>query len=237
MTSRLIKSIFIFLIFSIAVPAYCFPPEHVVLLHGLARTSNSMKSLENYLKDHGYQVLNIDYPSRKYQVSELANMIRKEVIAKTADAKKIHFITHSMGGIVLRYIQKENSLPNLGRVVMLSPPNQGSEVVDKLKNFRLFEWINGPAGKQLGTDKNSMCQKLGKASFELGVITGDISINWINSYLIPGKDDGKVSVESAKIEGMADFLVVHATHPLIMNDKSVMKQCAYFLREGTFKRN
>jgi triacylglycerol lipase len=76
-----------------------------------------------------------------------------------------------------------------------------------------FKSINGPAGKQLGTGENSICRALGKVKFELGIITGDGSINWINSLIIPGKDDGKVSIESAKVEGMTDFLALF-TYPI-----------------------
>lgn len=191
--------------------ALCTPSEHIVLLHGLARTSSSMKSLQTFFEKQNYHVLNIDYPSRKHEIATLARIVRKEVAEKTAHAEKVHFITHSMGGIILRYIQKHDPLPNLGRVVMLSPPNHGSEVVDKLGSLRLFELINGPAGKQLGTGKEGIWRKLGEVEFEAGIITGDRSINWINSMMIPGKDDGKVSIESAKVEGMADFLLF--THP------------------------
>lgn len=208
--------------------------EHVVLLHGLARTSSSMNKLAKHLSNQGYQVVNIDYPSRKYQLSELAKIVRKEVISKTTGADKIHFVTHSMGGIIVRFMQKYDPLPNLGRVVMLSPPNRGSEVVDFLNDTWFFESINGPAGKQLGTGESSICRTLGKVIFELGIITGDRSINWINSFIIPGRDDGKVSIESAKVEGMADFLVVHVSHPFIMNDKAVMTQCVHFLQNGHF---
>jgi pimeloyl-ACP methyl ester carboxylesterase len=222
--------------FLMAGQTYGAPTEHVILLHGLARTNNSMNRLAKHLSDQGYQVVNIDYPSRKYQLAELAGIVRKEVISKTTGANKIHFITHSMGGIIVRFMQKHDPLPNLGRVVMLSPPNRGSEVVDFLSDLWFFESINGPAGKQLGTGENSICRALGKANFELGVITGDRSINWINSLIIPGKDDGKVSIERAKVEGMADFLVVHVSHPFIMNDKIVMAQCIHFLRNGHFKK-
>ncbi len=234
--SRLIKTLFFFLILLTAHQVFAGPAEYVVLLHGLARTSNSMNKMERYLSGQGYRVVNIDYPSRKYPLSELAKIIKKEVISKTTGACKIHFVTHSMGGIIVRFIQKNDPLPNLGRVVMLSPPNNGSEVVDLLGNLWFFEKINGPAGKQLGTDKNGICRSLGRANFDVGVITGDRSINWINSLIIPGNDDGKVSLESAKVEGMADFLIVHASHPFIMNDKTVMIECAHFLRNGRFTK-
>lgn len=168
-------------------------------------------------------------------MSELARIVRKEAISNTTGAEKIHFVTHSMGGIIVRFIQKNDPLLNLGRVVMLSPPNRGSEVVDFLSNLWFFESIHGPAGKQLGTGKNGICKTLGKVNFELGVITGDKSINWINSIIIPGKDDGKVSTESARVEGMADFFIVHVSHPFIMNDKTVKAECVHFLRNGHFK--
>jgi triacylglycerol lipase len=218
----------------IAVQADAIPREHVVLLHGLARTSDSMKNLEQALATEGYQVLNIDYPSRKYDISELAKIIRKEIAFKTSGAEKVHFVTHSMGGIIVRYIEKYDPLPNIGRVVMLSPPNHGSEVVNFLGDTWLFGSINGPAGKQLGTDQNSIPKQLGSVNFETGIITGDRSINWINSLIIPGEDDGKVSVENAKVEGMADFIVVHVSHPFIMKDKPVITKCISFLRSGHF---
>jgi hypothetical protein len=196
-----------------------------------------MARLEKYLSVRGYRVVNIDYPSRKHRIDELAKMVRQEVVANTTNGEKIHFITHSMGGIILRTIQQNDPLPNLGRVVMLSPPNQGSEVVDALGNLSLFGFINGPAGREIGTDEQSVPRQLGKIDFELGVITGDRSINWINSLLIPGKDDGKVSIERARIEGMADFRVEHVSHPFIMKDEKVMKECLHFLRNGFFSTN
>ncbi|MBN1613849.1 MAG: alpha/beta fold hydrolase [Deltaproteobacteria bacterium] len=218
----------------IASPVESMNREQVVLLHGLARTSLSMEDLATILAREGYQVWNIDYPSRKYPIPELAKIVREEVSLKTAGAESIHFITHSLGGIVLRYLQKHDPLPNIGRVVMLSPPNQGSEVVDVLRDTWPFEFINGPAGRQLGTDAKSTPRSLGRVNFETGVITGDRSINWINSLIIPGDDDGKVSVERARVEGMVDFHVVHVSHPFIMKDKNVIANCLHFLREGRF---
>ncbi len=231
---RGINFVLILLLISLAAPACSFPAESLVLLHGLARTSASMDRLERFLTDRGYRVVNIDYPSRKHQIIELAEIVRKEAAARTGNDEKVHFVTHSMGGIVLRCMQENNPLPNLGRVVMLSPPNHGSELVDALENLWLFEFVNGPAGKELGTGETSISKKLGKIDFELGVITGDRSINWINSLIIPGDDDGKVSVESAKVDGMADFLVVHVSHPFIMKNGAVMDKCLHFIEKGCF---
>jgi len=141
-----------------------------------------------------------------------------------------------LGGIVLRYYLKENQLHNLGRVVMLSPPNQGSELVDNLRDNILFKIVTGPSGQQLGTASSSVPITLGPVDFELGIIVGNRSLNLILSHLIPGEDDGRVSVERSKVEGMADFLIVPQAHPFIMNSPEVIEQTVYFLEHGRFLR-
>jgi hypothetical protein len=210
--------------------------EQVILLHGLCRTSRSMVKMESALTEAGYKVRNVDYPSRSAPIEKLADdAIGKAVSDCQKDgATKIDFVTHSLGGILVRSYLARHAIPNLGRVVMLAPPNQGSEVVDKLGWLFLFKWLNGPAGNELGTDKNSTPNKLGPANFPVGIIAGDRSINWINSLLIPGSDDGKVSVERTKLPGMGDHIVIHTTHPFIMKNHEVIRQTIQFLRTGNF---
>ncbi len=145
-------------------------------------------------------------------------------------------MTHSLGGILVRCYFSRNDEPRLGRVVMLGPPNKGSEVVDVLKDWSLFRKINGPAGSELGTGSRSVPKRLGPVTFELSVIAGDRSINWINSLMIPGPDDGKVSVESTKVDGMKEHVVVHRTHPCIMKAKESIELTIRFLRSGSFKK-
>ena len=211
--------------------------EHVILLHGLARSSHSMSKMEKVLSTAGYKVTNIGYPSRKHPVEDLAEIVKGKIEEVSDEEDTLHFVTHSLGGILVRYIQKHDPLENLGKVVMLSPPNQGSEVVDKLGDWKLFQWINGPAGSQLGTEDGGLLKSLGAVDFELGIITGDRSINLILSLMIPGKDDGKVSVEKAKIEGMDDFIVLHTTHPFIMKNKTTIRHTIHFLHSGQFDRS
>jgi triacylglycerol lipase len=211
--------------------------ENVILLHGLCRTSRSMTKIERVLTQVGYTVHNVDYPSRTAHIQKLADdAIRKAVADCREDgATKIDFVTHSMGGILVRSYLSRHSVPDLGRVVMLAPPNQGSEVVDKLGGWFFFKWINGPAGNELGTDKNSTPNQLGPANYPLGIIAGDRSINWINSLaMIPGPDDGKVSVKRAQIAGMSDFKVIHTTHPFIARNNEVIRQTMAFLQTGKF---
>ena len=210
--------------------------DGVILLHGLARTSASMEKIEAALTDAGYIVANIDYPSRTAPIAKLAEDTISAALASEAlrDCERIHFVTHSLGGILVRSYFSEYTEPRLGRVVMLGPPNQGSEVVDKLKSWTLFQKLNGPAGSELGTDSDSTPNQLGAVDFELGIIAGDRSINWINSLMIPGQDDGKVSVESTKVKGMTDHIVIQATHPYLMKNKTAIRQTLTFLNTGKF---
>ena len=209
----------------------------VILLHGLARTPRSMRPLEAPLRARGYQVHNLGYPSTRHDIETLAREHLAPALREIASgASSVHFVTHSMGGILVRCLLRDAPLPQLGRVVMLSPPNRGSEVVDRLAGLPLFRWINGPAGVQLGTGAGGMPHQLGAAAFPVGVITGNRSINLLLSLLIPGANDGKVSVERARLEGMADFLVMPHTHPLIMRSPAVHHQVLHFLEHGNFSR-
>ncbi|MCK4556652.1 MAG: alpha/beta hydrolase, partial [Candidatus Aminicenantes bacterium] len=182
------------------------------------------------------RVINVDYPSTEHPIEYLAENVLGEIIERftTDSGIKIHFVTHSMGGIIVRYYLNHHNLDSLGRVVMLSPPNQGSELVDHLRDTYLYKKKNGPSGQQLGTDKESVPLSLGPVDFELGVITGSLSFNPASSMVLPGPDDGIVSVESAKIEGMTDFIVMPNSHTFIMKSKSVIKQIIHFLENGEF---
>jgi len=211
--------------------------DYVVLLHGLTRTNRSMAKLEKKLSQYGYKIINLDYPSTKHSIEFLAEEYFSRVVERFSKVPgtKIHFVTHSLGGIIVRYYLKHHQLSNLGRVVMLSPPNQGSEAVDYMKDTLIFKKINGPAGQQLGTDKDSVPLKLGPVDFELGVITGNRTFDPVFSMVIPGPDDGKVSVKRAKVAGMADFLVLPYSHTFIMQKEDVIEQVIHFLEHGSFR--
>ena len=207
----------------------------VILLHGLVRSDYSMSKLEMALTQEEFKVINVDYPSRKYPIEELAEITIKPALSKCED-EKINFVTHSLGGILVRQYLSEHEVKNLSRVVMLGPPNHGSEVVDKLKNVPGFYFINGDAGLQLGTDENSILNKLGPATFDLGVIAGNSSLNFLFSPIIPGADDGTVSVESTKLEGMSDHIEMPVSHTFMMRNEQVIQQAIHYLKYGQFKR-
>lgn len=211
--------------------------QPVVLLHGLARSAGSLDKLEARLQQAGYTTCNVDYPSTRYPVETL---VREHVLpairACVGDAPAtVHFVTHSMGGILVRQLRR--SVPDLpvGRVVMLGPPNHGSELVDRMGDWRLFRWINGPAGQQLRTGPKGLPAQLGPADFELGIIAGDAPFLEPFTGYIAGPSDGKVSLESARLEGMKGYLVLPVTHSLMMRDPLVIDQAVFFLQHGQFK--
>ena len=213
-----------------------FAGESVVLLHGLARTSDSMSRMAHALEAAGYHVCNVSYPSRKHSIETLATDFVAPAVrtCRASETDTVHFVTHSLGGILVRQLAKSEPDLKIGRVVMLSPPNHGSEVVDRLGTWTLFMLINGPAGIQLATGEEYLPRTLGPASFDVGIITGNRTINPILSLLIPGDDDGKVSIESARLEGMSDFRVIPSSHPFIMNNERAIAQTLAFLAKGKF---
>lgn len=211
--------------------------DYVVLLHGLGRTPRSMKRLEWALERENYRVINPAYPSTRLSIQDAANRWLAGVLREriTDPTVKIHFVTHSLGGIVLRQYLSGHQIENLGRVVMLAPPNQGSELAEHLKGNCFYRFFTGPGGQQLGTGAGSLPKQLGPADFELGVIAGDRSWNPLFSAWIPGPDDGKVSVRGTQAEGMRDFLVVHHSHTWMAWSKEVTAAVVRFLKAGQFQ--
>ena len=212
--------------------------DTVFLVHGLGRTRRSMAPLGRRLARCGFRVRNIGYPSRRGTIDELCVHVVSEVDrAGLTEGQRYHFVSHSLGGILVRYCRSRGRLPRLARAVMLCPPNQGSEVTDHFKESALYRLFLGPTACRLGTDPDSLPNSLPPVDFELGIITGDRSLNPLYSWWVSGKDDGKVSVARAKVAGMGDFLVLPRSHSFIMNSDEVAAQVAFFLRTGRFRRD
>jgi pimeloyl-ACP methyl ester carboxylesterase len=210
--------------------------DYVVLLHGIAYTNAQMRPLARYLDAHGFETLNITYPSTKYDLQTLADWLHERLDATLKERKPVHFVTHSMGGLLARAYLHKHRPENLGYVVQIAPPNRGSEVADYWKNTWIYKKIYGPAGQQLITEQDSINSIFGVVDYPLGVIAGNCSIDPISSWILPGEDDGKVSVERTKLDGMADHITLPVTHTFAPCNKEVKHQVLSFLTERTFDR-
>jgi hypothetical protein len=221
------------------LPTHVFasPEACVVLLHGLGRTAVSMIKLEGSLENSGYLVWNHTYPSRKKTIGELSSVVGEGVeYCRTNKARTIHFVTHSLGGILVREYFQNHQVPEAKRVVMLGPPNHGSEISDSYKAAWWYKQATGPAGQQLVTDPDSVPNKLKPIPLEVGIIAGKGGNDPLFSSQFMTEHDGKVSVVSAQLTEMKDFLMVNSGHTFIMNSAEVISQVKFFLREGKFSR-
>lgn len=215
---------------------------YVILLHGILRSKTDMLPLSLYLKKRGYNTLNILYPSRKKSLEDLTEFVHKKIQAWDEYDEKapLHFVTHSMGGLIARYYIDSYKPKNLGKVVMLSPPNTGSDFADVLIDHNLFSGLYnaffGPAGKQLTTYYKHKDKKI---TYPLGVIAGTKSINPLALWALPkkkvGDHDGIVPVERTKIEGMSDHITLPVNHTFMMFNKPVMEHVESFLEKEKFK--
>lgn len=210
--------------------------ETVVLLHGLARSARNMWVLEWRLEALGYRVCNVDYDSRAATFDEVLDAVYEAIQACGEELGTVHFVTHSMGGLVLRGLLDRHPLPSAGRAVMLAPPNAGSEIADWARDQDFFTAAMGPLAGHLGTRPEDLPQRLPPPGIPFGVIAGDYSINPFSSIWLREPHDGTVSVASTRLPGMTDHLVLPHTHTFIMNASDVADQVDAFLRQGRFDR-
>lgn len=208
----------------------------VVLLHGLGRTSFSMRPLAKRLAQSGFTVFNLGYPSRAAPIAELASVVGEGLAAcRHAGFGPVHFVGHSLGGLLVRQYFAQVPPVDVGRLVMLAPPNGGSEIADRARDAWWYRLATGTAGQELGTAPDSVPNRLGPPPFEVGVIAGTVSHEpWFSSWL-PGPDVGKVAVSRTRLAGMRDFLTVPYGHTFIMNGADVARQVVAFLRHGHFE--
>jgi pimeloyl-ACP methyl ester carboxylesterase len=208
--------------------------DGVILLHGIARTDRVMRRLEQALIYAGYDVLNVNYPSRKHDIFALADWLKDECKDFINRSGAVHFIGYSMGGLLIRAFLQRHRPKNLGRVVMAGTPNHGSEVADFFRRNPIFKWFYGPAGQQLGTDFD-VDKAFGVVDYPVGIIAGNFSIDPITSwFMIKGEDDGMVSVASTHVTGEADHIVLPVCHMFMMQDTQLIESAVSFLRRGKF---
>jgi pimeloyl-ACP methyl ester carboxylesterase len=212
------------------------PGQCVVVLHGMARSRQYMHPLELDLKKVGYTVVNESYPTRKETIEQLAARVDGYVQrCRDGGAMRIHFVTHSLGGLVARYWLRDHALPEAGRFVMLGTPNRGSEITDRFRDQWWYRISTGPAGQQIGTEADSLPNRLGPPSMETGVIAGVRAANDEYTEWLGGPNDGKVSVASTQMAGLCDYLMVDNSHYFLPRAPAVLRQVRTFLETGRFE--
>ena len=210
--------------------------ECVILLHGYARTAASFKIMEFSLERDGYQVINQTYPSRSASIEKLAAETLPDRLNQCA-TRQPHIVTHSLGGILVRAYLAQNPEIKVGHIIMLAPPNKGSELIDVYAEKPPFKWTFGPALKQLGTTANTTPNQIARVNRSIGIIAGNRSLNPLTSSHIEGPDDGKVSVESTKLPEMSDHITLPVSHTYMMNNPKVIGEVKAFLKSGKFNHS
>ena len=207
----------------------------VVVLHGLGRGTSAMRRLASHLDDAGYRAIRIGYHSLRDSPDEILKDIRQKIESCCLrKSPNLHFVGHSLGGLLIRAYLAKNKPANRGHVVLIGTPNTGTKIVDKLRDNWWFQML-GPMAQKLGTDAKSFARSLGPPDYPVGVIAGR-KAGSANEALVPGEDDGLVSIESTKIDGMSDFVIVEANHSALRYDKNVVRHVVSFLKTGRFER-
>jgi pimeloyl-ACP methyl ester carboxylesterase len=214
------------------------PQDGVVLLHAISRTTRSLNKMQAAVEAAGFVTLTPAYASRHKALEPLAEDIHPAIERFTRDIEgRVHFVGHSMGGLLARIYLANHRPERLGHVVMLGTPNGGSEMADRLKNFAPYRAFFGPAGQQLGTERDAATEAmLPPVDYPVGIIAGDRSIDPFASAFLPKPHDGRVSVANTKLDGMTDYVVVHSAHPFLVRNADAITQTIAFLKNGTFAR-
>lgn len=212
------------------------PRDHVILVHGLAETPAHMAVIEAALRAEGYGVTNLGYPSTTGRTADLADRFLAPVVDHLSDAPRLHFVTHSMGGIMLRHLLAKARPANLGRVVMTAPGNRGSAVLELYRRTPPFKLLFGPAGQEAGLDGHCYACALPGADYELGIIAGTVAFDPVAAVVLRWPNDGRLDFDSVKVDGMTDFTAVPAGHDTVAFHPLAVFQTLQFLRHGRFFR-
>lgn len=206
--------------------------KYAVLVHGVMRTHRSMRKMERALKKRGYITINFSYNSRRLTIQEAAQLLHEKL--DSLEDKPLYFVCHSMGGLITRYYLSRWKPRGARALVMVGTPNHGSELADFWSRFAPFRWLYGPAGLQLRTGDAGFSEKAGIPSIPFGVIAGRKGDGKGYSRIIPGDDDGRVSVESTKLQGMTDFIVLRHHHTFMMRKKDIIENVLHFFEHLRF---
>ena len=203
----------------------------VLLVHGILRSSKCMSTLAAAAEKAGYQPFLFGYPSTQITITDAAEYLHQS-IQSLEGIEELSIVAHSMGGLVTRAYFAAHGDPRIKRVVMLGTPNHGAELADFLYGNFVIRAASGPGGRQLVTDREGLIPSLPAPKCEFAIIAGarGKTAGW--NPLIPGDDDGTVTVESTRLIGAADFSTVNSTHTALLSNPEVIEQAIRFLNEG-----
>lgn len=208
--------------------------EGVILVHGILRSSRCMRAFEAEFIKQGYKVLNVNYPSTKLDIKSIVEYLKPSIMVFAKNLKKIHFVGHSLGGIIIRALLNVEKPANLGKVVLVGSPIQGSELARKFKKFRIFKWIFGPAGIDLALPSKEMSAMFGKIDYEIGVIAGFNKYNFLANLLLKEKNDGMVTIKSTQDQEISNHIIIETGHLRLAKNKEVIDKTIKFIKEASF---
>ncbi len=208
---------------------------HIVLLHGLALTPLSWWCVARALRQAGYTVHLPGYPTTRYSIDELVQgYIAPVLLPYCMAGQPVHVVAHSLGAILLRVFLQQHSLPSGSKIVLLAPPNHGSEIVDAIGNWWLFKKIMGKAGQDLGTKAWHKPQQLHAIAGEIGILAGNFALDFWFWHLFTGPCDGKVTVFSTQLAEMQDFRILPFSHTFMLGRQKTCQEILHFLVHGCF---
>jgi pimeloyl-ACP methyl ester carboxylesterase len=207
----------------------------VVMLHGLGRSNKAMWYLESKFSEAGFEVVRVGYKSVNQSPDQILASVSEQIGSCCLQSEQtVNFVGHSLGGLMIRAYLQEHEIRTLGRVVLMGTPNQGTELVDRYRD-RWWLQLLGETALALGTGEGSFPRSLDPPYYPVGVIAGELK-STLNDKVLPGRDDGLVPVESTRIDGMADFIVIETGHSSMRYNEEVAQQAIAFLQEGAFSK-
>lgn len=206
----------------------------VMLIHGLGRSAGAFTEMEDALRREGYETASVNYPSTRQGIAAHADNLH-EIIDSLDGVELLSFVTHSLGGLVIRdLLARDDNWRReikVHRAVMIAPPNQGSQLADRLKELPAYQWLTGESGQGLTSEAAS---KLPIPDVEFGIIAGGRGNDLGFNPLLPGDDDGFVAVDETRLDGARDFLLIPTTHGLVDDHPKTIDATITFLRDGRF---
>ncbi|MCH2174619.1 MAG: alpha/beta fold hydrolase [Lentisphaeria bacterium] len=209
--------------------------EQVVLVHGFLSLGAAMKPMGRSLRNAGYEVYTVSYPTHSLTPREVVEYVSNQINAlPIKDDEPVHFVAHSMGGIILRKYLEDTPHNNLGKVVMVGTPNRGIPLLSELDDYSFYHLLLGPTAINLGIDSEDFPNQLSSPYYPLGVIAGTKSRIPFSNSLLGETNDGVVPVSRVRFLGMTDYMEVPVTHQQQRKHPLVIKEVKYFLEKGYF---